>query len=269
MTQERARGVRAEPPPSRGAPNRGAPSRGAPGRGRPKSPRKFSHGGARVGAGRPRKGSARVAHVARPSHSRQHPLHVTLRIVRGVRSLRGSKVFRAVRSALAQARERFGMRVVHYSVQSNHVHLIVEAADRRALTRGMQGLAIRLARRVNASVERKGRLWNDRYHARALRTPLQVRRVLVYVLRNDQRHWAQGGLSLPPWRLDPCSSAASFDGFRPLPGLDLPPPEEVCVTALPVCLLLRRGWKRHGLIDLDEFPRGTQLSAGPKWTRRR
>ena len=141
---------------------------------------------------------------------------------------------------------RFGMRLVHYSVQSNHLHLIVEAADRRALTRGMQGLAIRLARRINASSGRRGRLFNDRYHARALRTPLEVRRVLVYVLRNDQRHWAQGGLSLPPWDLDPCSSASIFDGFLPLPGLAMPPPEEPSVTVAPMCLLLRRGWKRHG-----------------------
>jgi REP-associated tyrosine transposase len=221
---------------------------------RSQSTRRFTHGGARPGAGRPRKNPGRVRHVARPSHSREHPLHVTLRIVRGVRSLRGSKLFRAVRSALGQARARFGMRLVHYSVQSNHLHLIVEAADRRALTRGMQGLAIRLARRVNTSVGRRGRLWNDRYHARALKTPLAVRRVLVYVLRNDQRHWAQGGLSLPPWRLDPCSSAATFDGFAPLPELALPGPEPPCVTVAPACFLLKRGWRRHGPIGLDELP---------------
>jgi REP element-mobilizing transposase RayT len=218
---------------------------------------KSTHGGARPGAGRPRKGRPRVPHLPRPSLARQHPLHVTLRIVRGVRSLRGSKVFRAVRSALRAGRERFGMRLVHYSVQSNHLHLVVEAANRRALTRGMQGLAIRLARRVNASVGREGRLFNDRYHARALRTPLQVRRVLVYVLRNDQRHWAQGGLSLPPWRLDPCSSAAVFDGFRPLPEIAMPPPLAPEVTVEASCFLLRAGWKRLGLIGLDEWSIGT------------
>jgi hypothetical protein len=152
------------------------------------------------------------------------------------------------------------MRLVHYSVQSNHLHLVVEAANRRALTRGMQGLAIRLARRVNASVGRKGRLFNDRYHARALRTPLQVRRVLVYVLRNDQRHWAQGGLSLPPWRLDPCSSAATFDGFCALPEIAMPPPLRPEVTVAVSCFLLRAGWKRHGLIGLDEWSIGSSGS---------
>ena len=215
-------------------------------------------GGARPGAGRPRNRPGRVPHVARPSHSRHHPLHVTLRLVRGVPNLRGSRVFRAVRAALAKASDRFGFRLVHYSVQNNHVHLIAEAADRRALTRGMQGLSIRLARRVNASASRSGRLFAERYHARTLRTPLEVRRALLYVLRNERRHLAESGLSLPPWQFDACSSAATFDGFLPLPELGIPPPERLVVTVVPVCFLLRRGWRRHGLIALDEVPRGSR-----------
>ena len=215
-------------------------------------------GGARPGAGRPRTRRGRVSHDARPSHSRHHPLHITLRIVRGVPSLRGSKVFRAVRAALGSAGDRFGLRLVQYSVQGNHIHLIAEAHDRRAVTRGMQGLSIRLARRVNASAARSGRLFAERYHARPLRTPLEVRRALLYVLRNDRRHLAESGLSLPPWEFDPCSSAAWFDGFLPLPGLAMPPPAEVCLTVVPLCFLLRRGWKRHGLIGLDEIPGGSR-----------
>jgi hypothetical protein len=161
-----------------------------------------------------------------------------------------------VRAALEKARERFGFRLVHYSVQGNHIHLIAEAADRRALSRGMQGLAIRVARRVNGRVERSGRLFAERYHARALRTPLEVRRALVYVLQNERRHLAERGLGLPPWRLDPCSSAAEFDGFRPLPGVGPPSPSLPGrrITVAPRCYLLRRGWKRHGLIGLDEVP---------------
>jgi len=76
-----------------------------------------------------------------------------------------------VQSALAKARERFGFRLIHFSVQRDHLDLIAEASDRRALSRGVPGLTIRVARAVNRYLQRAGRLFADRYHARALRTP--------------------------------------------------------------------------------------------------
>ena len=109
-----------------------------------------ARGGARAGAGRPPKGStAGVSHLRRPAHSRHHPLHVTLRVRPGMPSLRGHVVFAQVRKALSQGKERFGFSLVHFSVQSNHLHLIAEAEDARALSRGVQGLSIRIARAVN------------------------------------------------------------------------------------------------------------------------
>jgi putative transposase len=138
-----------------------------------------SWGGARKGAGRPPKGKAAgVAHLRRAALSPRHPLHVTLRVRSGVASLRSHGVFPVVRKALAAGRERFGFRLVHFSVQSNPLHLIAEARDRRALQRGIQGLSIRVARVVNREFERKGRLFADRYHARALKTPREVRLAL-------------------------------------------------------------------------------------------
>jgi hypothetical protein len=146
-------------------------------------------------------------------------------------------------SALAKrGGERF--RVVHYSVQTNHVHLIVEAAGKDALARGMRGLAIRTALAVNRALGRRGALWAERYHARALATPRMVRNALVYVLANARKHLrAVAGL-------DPCSSAAWFDGYRtraPLRGVRAP-------TASPRTWLLRVGWRRHGLLSVDEPP---------------
>ena len=82
----------------------------------------------------------------------------------GLPSLRGGRLFSEVRFALAAGRGRFGLRLVHFSVQSNHLHLIVEAADARALARGMQGLLVRVARAVNRTLVRRGRLFADRYH---------------------------------------------------------------------------------------------------------
>jgi len=103
---------------------------------------------------------------------------------------------------------------VHFSVQSNHLHLLVEADDRRALARGVQGLCVRVARAVNRQLERKGRLFADRYHARILKTARAAHFALRYVLLNARKHSARGaGAAVPIGFIDECSSAAWFDGF--------------------------------------------------------
>ena len=143
-------------------------------------------------------------------------------------------------------------RVVHFTVQDNHLHLIVEAQGRAALSRGLQGLAIRCARAINRALGRRGRVWAERYHARALRTPREVRRGLVYVLQN----WRKAVTGAD--RLDPQSSARWFDGWRgPRPAWSLPFPEEVAVVRPARTWLVTTGWKRLGLIGFTERPRGS------------
>jgi hypothetical protein len=111
-----------------------------------------------------------------------------------------------------------------------------------------------VAKAVNRLHSRRGRVFAERYHARPLRSPIEVRRALVHVLFNERHHLAQRGLSLPPWWLDACSSAREFSGFvvpREIPPPALGPRE----TTVPArCYLLRVGWKRHGLIRIDEAP---------------
>jgi len=168
-------------------------------------------GGARAGAGRkPRGARAGASHLRRPMHCRHHPLHVTLRARQGLSTLRKHEVFLEVRRALAAGRERFGFRLVHFSVQRDHLHLLAEAADRRALSRGVQGLAIRLARAINRRLRRRGKVFAARYHARALKTPRAVRWALRYVLLNVRKHERD---AVPFGFVDSCSSAAWFDGF--------------------------------------------------------
>jgi len=135
---------------------------------------------------------------------------------------------------------------VHFSVQSDHLHLIVEAADKEAMSRGVWGLAVRLARAVNRALGRRGSVWGDRYHVRALRTPREVRSALVCVLQNFRKHLR--GVT----GLDPCSSAPWFDGFRAREPVDHK--ESVVVGAR--TWLLRLGWRRRGLIGLVEAPAG-------------
>jgi putative transposase len=184
-----------------------------------------------------------------------------LRRARLLPSFRAQAIVAEVEKSLSDASsDRY--RVVHYSLQADHVHLVVEASDRRALSRGTQGLAIRLARAFNRVVRRRGRVWGDRFFARDLRSPREVRAGIVYVLMNHKKHGARGlgarRLGIAD-TLDPCSSAAWFDGFAPRAGplvvqLRDALPAETIPVARPRTWLLREGWRKRGLVAPEERP---------------
>jgi len=202
-------------------------------------------GGRRRGAGRKPSGrKVGVPHRTRSRHDGRHPAHVTLRAQRVLPSLRGDRLFGALRHALALG-SRGGLRILEFSVQRDHLHLIVEAEDRGTLSRGIQGLAIRVAKTVNRILDRRGRVWGDRYHVRALGTPREVRNALVYVLQNWRKH-------MPGVRgFDPCSSAVWFRGWKKMaPGVPARSPVVPART-----WLAGVGWRRLGLIGDEEAPK--------------
>jgi REP element-mobilizing transposase RayT len=206
-------------------------------------------GGQRPGAGRKPNGArAGVSHLRRAKLASRHPVHVTLRVVEDVPKLRRPAAFGVIKAGVAAAQRR-DFSVVEVSVQGNHLHLLVEASDATALARGMQGLCIRLARRLNTHFRRRGKLWADRYHARVLATPTQVRHALAYVLLNARKHAAQRGHRLGRAWLDPFSSADSFAGWR-----DRSPRVAPQWVRAPRTWLLRVGWRARGLLGLDEVP---------------
>lgn len=170
-----------------------------------------------------------------------------MRFLAGLPALRRGREFRAIRSAIAAAR-RVGFAVVHFSVMTNHVHLIVEAHDVRELSRGMQGLKISITKRLNRIWGRRGTAFSERYHACELATPTQTRNTLVYVLNNARKHAAERGRTLPRRWVDPYSSARQFDGWRQQvrvePGVVVPA----------ATWLLRAGWRRRGLLDAHAIP---------------
>jgi putative transposase len=214
-------------------------------------------GGARQKAGRKAGKRRAVPHRARPAHRPSVPEHVTLRV--RLRSLRSQFVFPTVRRALADANERGGarFRIVHFSVQSHHLHLIVEALERRDLIEGLRGLSVSLARRINRLLFRRGPLSAERWHGRPLPSPRAVRHALVYLLGNAKKHGE------PVGELDPLSSAPFFRGFRGFAGrapLELRPelvPRLARAPAPPppCTWLLATGWLKHGRISLSEAPR--------------
>jgi REP element-mobilizing transposase RayT len=143
----------------------------------------------------------------------------------GVWNLRSGRSYRLLMACLAAACGRFGLRIIEFSIQGNHLHLIVEADDSEALARGMQGLRIRMAKAMNAMMDRAGRVFADHYHSRLLRSPTELVRAIAYVLNNHWHHFGENGV-------DRFSSAA------------LAPEQRGTVLAVPLGWLLRVGWRR-------------------------
>ncbi len=209
-------------------------------------------GGARKGAGRKPLVPDRVPHVRRPALASRFPVHVTLKVDESLPSLRSPGVRQLIEGCVRAANARGRLRIVHYSIQKRHIHLMIEAADAVALSRGVKGLSISIARRLNKSLGRSGRVFVDRYFARILRTPRQTRNCLCYVINNCRRHDAQRRRTRERGWIDPCSSGAFFDGWRH--SANVAPAGRDPPVSPAHSWLLRVGWKRHGLISTDEVP---------------
>jgi REP element-mobilizing transposase RayT len=188
-----------------------------------------------------------VRHRTRAVHKYWNPLHVTMRAVSGLPSFRTQTLFGAFERAVRTTR-RNDFRVVEYSIQDDHLHLIVEARDNDALARGMTSFSVRANRLFNAaSGRRRGRVWAGRYHRRDLTNARQVRNALVYCLCNYKKHQR---LTSGAARIDPCSSARWFQGWTALRAHDDGPrPGEE-----PRTILLARAWHKHGFIHPGERP---------------
>ena len=200
-----------------------------------------------------------MAHRQRERFAARFPLHITLRVVDGVPSLRRHGALRIIQRAIEAGGHRAHFRVVHFVVIGNHLHLLVEATDVVALARGMQGLEVRLARRLNRFFERRGQFFAERYHARVLRTPRETRNALRYVLLNQREHEARRGEKLARDWIDPFSSAYWFDGWREEVQLREPRQRELlnvpCPTAPASVWLLTTGWRRWGPLAFDDLRR--------------
>jgi putative transposase len=212
-------------------------------------------GGKRKGAGRKRRGRRMVSHRPRKAFRRRAVLHVTVRVVEAVGRLRRRRLVPVLRAALVAGALKDGFRICQFSIQGNHVHLVCEAQSSVALSRGMQGFKIRLARRINRALARRGAVFADRYHAVSLATPRQVRAALCYVLNNGRRHGER--LDSRWGGIDPFSSAWYFDGWSSEAWRsEVSPPVGLAPVAPAESWLLRIGWRRCGLIHVKEVPGG-------------
>jgi REP element-mobilizing transposase RayT len=189
-------------------------------------------------------------HRARPEITGDTPVHVSIRVRDGTWKLRTKRCLRIVREALSAANRKLRFRLTHYSVQGNHLHLLVEADDKYALSRAIRGFSIRIAKRLNALMKERGVRIPVRYHMSVKRTPQEVRLALRYVLNNYRRHAADWGEECAPDWVDPYSSAPWFAHWC---RRTFAPPDPCPMLAPgivePQSFLLREAWKAYGLLD--------------------
>jgi REP element-mobilizing transposase RayT len=208
----------------------------------------------RRGVGRPAKkikSAHAITHQPRPKLGKKEVLHLTLKLRRGLPTLRRDKPFKAIQRSFYKYSSGEGFRLVHFSVQHDHLHLIAEADSKKALSRAMHCLAISISRRLNGLWKKLGGAWTgrvfkERYHEHVLKQPLEVRNVLLYVLANAKKHGA-----IKAHERDFYSSARYFDGFAKVRAQK--PPNELLERA--TAWLLTTGWKNYGLIKATEMPR--------------
>jgi REP element-mobilizing transposase RayT len=223
-------------------------------------------GGKRRGAGRPPKGKrAGSPHKERPYLNARYPVHVTLRAVDAVGNLRRRRVYQAIREATLTTALRENFRIVQLSIQRNHVHLLVEAQDKKALASGMQGFQISAAKHLNAAISkgkpgprRRGPVFPDRYHAEIITSPTQARHALSYVMNNFRKHEEDRRAPMSEWTIDWFSSAVSFPGWEEYGDEAFlwrgPPTYDPLIVYQPRTWLLREGWKKVGAISCREVP---------------
>jgi len=223
-------------------------------------------GGKRRGAGRPRKGDrAAERHQQRPLHDAKNAVHVVLRVVKAVGSLRRRWTYQAIRAATQVAARRDDFRIVHISIQRTHVHLLVEAKTKVALAAGMQGFQISAAKHLNAAISkgrqgprRRGTVFPDRYHAVVIDSPRQARNAMSYVINNWRKHAEDRGEVTRRWDVDWYSSGPMFSGWKEQGnrGFASGRPSELPPMAIraPSTWLLRTGWTMHGAISCREVP---------------
>jgi REP element-mobilizing transposase RayT len=223
-------------------------------------------GGKRVGAGRKPKGErAGTPHRRRVAFRPSQPLHISIKLLDVVGPLRRMDIYAALQQALTTTGKRTDMRIVHMSIQDTHVHLLVEADGKTALSRGMQGFKISAAKWINRALwerngcrgkRRKGPAFADRYYLEVIETPRQARSALAYVLNNWRRHRLDRGEDADRL-VDRFSTGVRFDGWKERAGLGrfASPPGYVELNVWePRTWLLREGWRRHGLISVHERP---------------
>ena len=159
----------------------------------------------RKNAGRPAIRDKGIRHTKREEITRPMPTHLTIKLITA--HIQNKFILKALRHAILRARIQ-GLRIVHYSLEHNHVHIYAEATDNLTLAKGMKALGVSLVKKMNNYLKHKGSCYKTRYHLRILRSATEVKNVLCYILKNGIKH------KRTKFIIDPYNSALVIHDFR-------------------------------------------------------
>jgi REP element-mobilizing transposase RayT len=139
------------------------------------------------GAGRPAIHDVGIRHRERPKLTRLSSLHLTVKINRIKADLKNKSTLKVLKRAICNARKK-GLRVVHFSLEYDHIHLLIESPNNSTLGRGMQSLGVTMARGINLFKKSEGGVYKHRYHFRKISSSRELKRVMHYIFNNGVKH---------------------------------------------------------------------------------
>lgn len=166
------------------------------------------------GAGRPAIHDRGIRHIARDEIKKLTPLHLTIKIEKDKAGLKNKFILKSLHSSIKKAR-KIGLKIIHYTLEYDHVHLLVETDNKTALARGMQSFGISFSKSINKIKKAQGKVFKTRYHYRKLKTPAEVKNVFNYIFGNSLKH--KKAISI----VSPYNSLMAIDNFSNLyPGFE-------------------------------------------------
>lgn len=162
-------------------------------------------------AGRPAIHDKGIRHIAREIIKKSTSLHLTIKVRENKADIKNKQVLKILHYAIRRSRIK-GLRIIHYTLEYNHIHLLVEAADKQTVHQGMQSFGITFAKKINAIKRLKGTVYKHRYHLRKINSPRELKNVLYYIFNNGIHHKRTSTV------LDPYNTLPAFKSLKFLYG---------------------------------------------------
>lgn len=137
-----------------------------------------------------------IRHTERPKFKNARSLHLTIKVRENKADIKSIKLLKALHHAIKRAR-LMKLKIIHYTLEYNHVHLLVEADTHHALHRGMQAFGISFSKAINKTKRLKGTVYKHRYHFRQICSSRELKNVLHYIFHNGIKHGRTSSLIDP------------------------------------------------------------------------
>ncbi len=161
----------------------------------------------RKGAGRPALHDPGIRHTNRPHIKKPASLHLTIKVKKKKAEIKNKSVLKILKRAILNARKQ-GLRVIHFSLEYDHVHLLIEADNNLILGKGMQAFGVTLSKAINRLKKLKGGVYKHRYHFRQISSTRELKIVMNYIFTNGLKHGTAKSI------LNPFNSIQAEKKFR-------------------------------------------------------